>query len=515
MMRWRRWGLWAGLGLSLGCTDRADRVTRDILIVDREALGGEVVYVDQANSEAFAVNVVSGELRPQGQRFELPAHPLDATARIGADELLVRCDGRQNEYGDTEEPPTLAAVTKTHQVRSYGLDASVGELVQSSDGSIALLWGVGTVAGGNQLLSDPNRVSLISLDEPPGNRNPIGKTMPTSGGQVSGALITEPLLINGAERRLGIFESEGGITLWDLSHPARAPITVELRGSWSRVRVQKVVADREAGQLYLLIEGSADIHVLSFLSANDSHDNDFWPSLNQLQLGPTVGTDIVLMKDDDVPKVLAAVGGAVAVVRASENVVTSIPVGVTVQRLLPFEGVSPTNDEVQARVLGWSPGESTVAFVDLYELEQLGTRNVELLSLGHPIKDVIELGQNRLLAVFSDAAIGTIALDSRRFTPLSSSSILDSPVVDHTSGRVWVAPEYETRLGYFATDTLSFGEVRLDAAIEDFFVLGGTSPRVAVTHPHLLGSMTVVDAKNPSRKTAHNIEGFWVDGLAE
>ncbi len=497
----------------VACGERSDELNEPFAIVAKQPLSGEMVYVDSSRDLAFFVSVEGESLEPRTTRLGLPAQPRAVVRRTGSEELLILGEGRHNQVGDLEAPPTLSRLDADHQRVVYELATAQSGLVQSEDGDVALLFGVPTNEE-REMLSDPNRVHLVYLDEAPSENNPFGKTIPAPGGQITGVRLTEPLSIAGERRRLAVFSSSSGLTFWDLSHPERAPITMELVTSFGAVQIKKMVNDADNGQLYLLLEGSADVFVVSFLPASTSRDNDFWPSLNQLELGSASASDLLLMDEEGERKVLSALGNQLSVVRAKENVVTQIPVGTQIAELLAFEATSPSEDQVRRRVLAYSSQSTVVAFVDLYELEQLGSRNVELLPLGHRLARVIALPENRVLATFDDLMIGIIDLESRRFVPLTSNEALENPFVDTELGRVWVGESGLSEVGYFDYTTMAFDSLRLDSFIEQFHLVGASDQRrLVITHDEQLGALTVVDAKQPSRSRARTIRGFLASEL--
>jgi len=497
----------------VACGERRDGLEEPLQIVAKEPLASEMLYIDRSRDLAFAVEVTGESLEPRAERLALPARPRSVVRRAGEEELLILGEGEYDRAGDVEAPATLTRLDANHRRVTYELATVQSSLVQSEDGELALLFGV--AEGVDQgLLSDPNRVHLVQLGEAPSENNPYGKTIPAPGGQITQVQLTEPLSIAGQSRRLAVFSSASGLTFWDLSHPERPPITMELATSFGAVRVKRMVNDPDNGQLYLLLEGSADIFVISFLPSSTERDNDFWPSLNQLELGQATASDLLLMDEGGERRVLSALGQQLSVVRAKENVVTQIPVNAQVAQLLAFEGRSPREDEVRRRVLAYSSQSTVVAFVDLHELEQLGTRNVELLPLGHRLARVVPLPENRVLVTFEDLMIGIIALESRRFVPLTSNNPLNNPVVDQELGRVWVGESEQSEIGYFDYTTMAFDSLRLDSLIDRFDLVGvGDRRRLVITHNEELGALTVVDAKQPSRARARTIRGFLASGL--
>jgi len=496
---------------AMGCGDRAQKFDSAPNIVAKVALGNDLVFIDDASNMAHAVNLTTNEPQPKARRIPLPASPSYASLRPGhPDELLVTCNGSLDQYGDIVEPPSLNVIANHSLERGYELSSRYESTVWSDDGQYALFW----ASAQDEFLSTPDQVTLVDLDQEQGSANPYDRQLSEVGGSLGQAFLIPPLSVSNRERSLALFVFPGGMSFWDLSRPERHEVTAtsHANGAFS---VARVVADPVESKLYLLVRNSTDLWVVSLTAPDDpAAQNDFRPSINQLGLGTQVPSDLLVFGTGSGQRLLTVGGASLAVVASDDNQVTTIALPTTADSLTSFEGTAPGDSTSRTRVLAYGVGMGAVSFVDLEDLEIRTTRNIESVNLGHPLSRVVPLGNNELLMVFSDAAIGVLSLESRRFRPLIASVGLGDSRPTPSEGRVWVAPPGTERVGYFDADSLESGEIRLDRPIDQMFLFGtGSSQRVVVTHPSLLGTLTYFDARTPTRDHSRTLEGFLAEGI--
>jgi hypothetical protein len=541
--------------LASGCGERAADLDVEPNVVDRARLGNEVLFVDASRNEVDAVDVMQVAPTSSVQRIAVRANPrfvversgglrraavapnagsggtsadLDPlglepsdTSRLPPEEVLILSDGNYDAGGDYIDVPSLTVINRAHAVRHYPLSMPLGQLLLSSDGHYALLWGESTTGNSDKLLRDPNRVALVNLDEDASNTNPVERTLKTTGSAVTAALITPPLKLvnrNGElePRALALFSFNNGLSVWDLAHPDREEITVQGLSASNQFQLKRLVADPDNAQLYLIQRDEADLRVLSFGQASAAAENDFWPSWNLLRLGLNTASDMVLYTEASVPKVLVAAGRQLAIVDANNSLVDSVALAAGGEKMVSFIGASPNdNDPKKQRVLVWGVGNSTVSFVELANLKKAGAQNIEQLPLGYPLANLIRLSGNLMLTVLSGGGIGTLDLDSRRFRPLASKVVLGSPRIESDARRVWVGANInDNRVAFFEPATLATGSLRLDSVVQDLFLFeNGEDRRVVATHASPIGELTIVDGKQVTRKSSRVLTGFLVDGL--
>lgn len=514
-MRQYLFGL-AVLGLLLGCGDRSDQVEQYPNIAGRARLGEELLFIDRTDSVVHALNVMTNKPSAKVKRIDIPAGPELVVERPSANEVLVLCGGKRDGDAEWVEGPQLAVIDAAHKVRSYDLSVAFSALELSADGRYALLHRPSSEAGASELLSNPNRVALVDLDSEPSDSNPVERTLKDMGGGLSKVYLVEPLLINGESRPVGLFTFANGLSVWDLSHPERPEIASEGLGVNGSVTLNRIVPDSEAGKLYLLQAGLTDLRVLDLNNASQGKDNDFWPSWNQLPLSSARGTDLVLYEDAAEPRVIAAMGSEVRVVDSNDSRVASVAVPQPVSQFYSFVGKSPNDNSSVQRLLGWSAGTSALTFIELKDLESRGSRNLEVLQLGRALKGLVKLNDTELLTVFDSNGIGVLNVETRRFTPLSSSVSLSRPLIQSNGERVWVGATDATQVAYFAPNSLETWSMGLDSPVADLFLFEqGNDRKIVVLHEETWGQVTVIDGETPSRSTSTVIDGFLLDGLVK
>ena len=509
-----------GVAVALGCLQLAGCGKREVeldeapSVVARVKLESELLYVDSNGGVVHAVNVMSKHLTATASRIDIPARPTLALARPASSEALVLCSGEQDANGEWLEKPALVAINTKHAVRRYELTVPLSNLQLTTDGKYAVAYGPDKNSASSELLSNPNRVALIDLEASPSSSNPVERTLKAPGGALSSVVLTEPLNVTGTNRPFGLFTFGDGLSVWDLSHPERPEIASEGLGAGGTVSLRRTVADAPNGTLYLIQSGITDLRVLALNNPSTGKDNDYWPSWNQLPLDSSSANDLMLYDEAGAPRVIVAVGSEVRIIDSNNSRVVPISVTSRIDNFYSFDGVAPGDTKSRKRLLGWSPNSNAVTFIEFADLESRGTRNMEVLQLGNTLLGVVPLSLTKLLTKFKGGGIGTLDLESRRFTPLSSSVELTAPLIESDAHRVWVGATSDDRVGYFDPSSLETGYVRLDAPIQQVFLFeSGQNRKIVVSHDNPFGQMTVFDAATPSRATATVMDGFLLDGL--
>jgi hypothetical protein len=459
---------------------------------------------------------MASELAAKVDRIDIPARPTLTVRRPAEDEVLVLCAGERDSNGDWLEKPALVAIDAKHEKRTYPLSTSLTKVEITPGGRYALLHTPDSDGSSGDLLSNPNRVALVDLSAKASDENPVERTLKAPGSVLSNVYLFDDVQIGGAPRPVGLFTFANGISVWDLSHPERAEIASEGLGSGGKVSLSRIVADADNGTFYLLQQGLTDLRVLDLDNPAVGKENDFWPTWNQLPLDSGAASDLVLYRDHDEPRVLVAAPNQVRIIDSNDSRVVPINTPVSVREFHSFDGTAPNDMGVKQRVLGWTVGGSTFLFVDLGDLEARGTRNMEVVEVGSTIREVMPLSPLELIVSFRDGGIGVLDLQSRRFTPLTSSVELTSSLIESDAKRVWVGAANDRDVGYFEPQTLESNSMRLDYPIQEMFLFElGSKRRVVVSHDDPWGRVTVVDGAKLSRANATVLEGFLLDGVVK
>ena len=169
---------------------------------------------------------------------------------------------------------------------------------------------------------------------------------------------------------------------------------------------------------------------------------------------------------------------------------------------------SPSDAEISTRALLYNPGGNRLTFVDLENIEERTTRNVEELSLETGVTKVIPLlDDGRVLFLHDDQFVSMLDLAARTIAPIRGETALSDAVFDQERGRFWVAPGGQDRIAWFELATGDTPEIRLDAPIAQFVPVLAAG-KLAAVHYDPLGYVTVLDAEDPKRDDARSIRSF-------
>lgn len=471
------------------------------------ALDEHVAWVDTENERVLLLDVGSRPLEAQTTHHDLPNGPLSVVRRRGANELLVLCAGKSDEAG------TLSVVGPDGVDRDYELGASFDRLIQSDDGRYAFLLFSSNGGKSGSLLFNPNEVAIIDLDVK-GKEAITARTL-RSFGAMPNQVVFSPLMdIAGEERRLAVVLFGSQITLLDLAHQDRPEITIEL--SQDQIQLNHVEFSAEESRIYLLGANSQDIYVVNLFAASENWTNDFQPSLNQLGAG-ALPTDMAVYGDGDSRRLLSLSKQHALVIESSSNRVTDIPLKNPADKILMYEGTSPFDNNVEPRALLYGLNASAVTFLDLNEVEERKSRNLEEVRLGGTVTATTELGNGKLLLVFQNQGLAVLDLESRTPSRISAQLPLNSAVPDLDAERIWVAPPGSTALGFLTLDHFQTGQVNLDDPIEQLLLVSSGKRKLAVvTHPSFGGKVTVLNANDPRNvDDTLTLDGFFFSDFQE
>ncbi len=500
--------LLALLGLALsGCGDAEGPKARSLM--QPVALSEHVVWLDSRNEEALLLDVGRGTPRPEIDSHELSGRPLLVQRRNEHDELLVLLTDDEEEVG------RLAVLNSEGVAREYDLGTQFDAITQSSDGDYAFIHfsPTGNSLASESLLFNPNEVAVLDLNQD-GEDAVVQRTLRSLGSSPQRVEFSPQMSIAGETRRLAVVFFQSEVALLDLNHLDRPEYTVELsRGS--NLALSQISFSEDENKIYLLASNSNDVYVLRLLEAGGNRENDFEPSLNQLGTDATP-EDMAVFESDGQRRLLVASGTSAQVVEASSSRVTQIPLQYGATRILMFEGRSPFDDEVEQRALLYSPGNTGITFLDLTEIEDRTTRNREELVV-QSISSLTPLNDNRVLLTHASSSVSILDLEERTAAPIQARLTIGSAVPSLETGRIWVAPQGATTLGFIDLSNLHPGQVRLDRSISQLMVFNETEqPRVVMTHPGTAGAITILNALEPENEDdAITLFGFFEEGLLD
>ena len=511
------------------CGDRQDDINTPRQLMDPLGLESTLVLVDQQEPAALLYDVALEPLPSVATRVPLPHGPMMLVRREGKDEALVLCSGRRADVKHDEEPAALVALGGNGKERTYELGNPFGALIQSSDGRYAFLL-KGEQSG--RLLDNPNEVAIVDLDKGPKDDGAITlRTLRSFGDSPRGVIFSPEMAIAGEVRRLAVVLSDTNVTLLDLDHLDRRETTVQLTSEASASVVPSQIAfNPDAPEIYVRAEGSSDVYVFNLspraegeANEDDEPRNDFRPFIDQLGVAGAP-TDMALYTTSDAGnRLLVLSGGApqtgfqssATVVDAATSNVTAVALPSPASHALTFTATSPRDQTLRPRALLYSPGGTELLFLDLEDLEERGSRNLEALNLPQPVRELVPmLEEGRVLVLHDDQRVSLVDLAGRTLSPITTSVELEDALFDHVRRRLWVGPEGQRFVGWLELDTGDTRETLLDASIEHVVPLLD-SGHLVVLHPRRLGHLTVLDADKPTREAARSVRGFLAAGLLD
>jgi hypothetical protein len=508
------------------CGTRNGGIDDPISLLDNPvALNDHIVLVDDEGDRAFILGVMPSGPSASPQIVELPHDPRTATRRNGANEALILSMGRRATSHESAQPAVLTALSSSGKTRRYELGENPFDtLKQSDDGRYVFLF---KDANTERLLDNPNEVAIIDLSKPPGKTSINLRTLRSFGDSPSTVVFAPSMNIVGEDRRLAVVLSNTNVTLIDLDHLDRLETTVQLSRApgQSPVKPEQVLFNPERSEIYVRGGGSNDIFVFSLTArapeASDAAEskphNDFRPSIDQLGVGGQP-TDMALYATKDGTRLLVLSGEAqqAAIVDAATSQITTVDLPVVARSLLLFKASSPRGDANSQRAMLYQPSGTSVVFLDLADLEQRGSRNVEVLELSASIEKLVPIvDQQRLLVIHAGIeGVSLIDLAGRTVSPITSNVALDNATFDPARLRLWVGPTDQNYVGWLDLSTGDTQELLLDEAIGTLVPMLSVG-KIAVLHQSDVGHLTVLDAAKPRRDTAHSVRGFLVADLLE
>lgn len=491
-----------GLGLVASCSPEAPR--REVSIFGAAAaLDEHVVWIDTANDEALLLDVSKKEIAPEVKSYSAPENPVILERRNGHNQLLLLARG--NGSGDG----VLSLLGPNKLEKTFSVGSRFDVLSQSDDGRYAFLRFSPDNNDADSLLFNPNEVAIVDLDADEDKAVTLRSVR--GFGKVPRRVAFSPSMeVAGETRRLVVVLFESHVSLIDLSHLDRPEYTVELSQA-SGIGLEQVRFSPDEQKIYLAGSNSNDVFVLTLLPAASNRANDFEPSLNQLGAGARP-LDMAIYEHDGVRRLLAVSGGVALIIESGSNRVTTIPLPRPANKVLLYTGPAPFDDAEEQRALLYSEGTDQLLFLDLDQVEERTTRNLERLPMSGALANLVAL-ENNLVLLIRDNGLGMLDLNGRAASELSSSVNLTQAIPSPELNRLWIRPEGRPALAYldYSADRSTPGQVSLESPIHQMLLFTQMkTPRVVLTHPSVSGSVTVLDAIEPSNTDkAVTVEGFF------
>jgi hypothetical protein len=501
------------LVLTAACGEREGDFDQSLLLRDDAVgIGHSLVMMTETSGKALVLDLTKLDNVPTV--IDLPSNPALLQKRNEADEALVLCLGTRGTATEDAEPSVLGVITPGGAMREYTLGSPFDALQQSDDGRYALAYRTST---SGRLLENPNEIAIVDLDADEDDGDAVHRRTLRSFGDAPSKIIFSPTMnILGEDRRLAVVLSTRNVTLIDLAHLDREETTVQLsQEAGSAVSPTQVLFSTADPVLYVRGSTADDLYAFDLTARpggveddEGGQHNDFRPTINQLGVGARP-SDMALYDTSDDARLLTLTdsGLNLTVVDTSTGQSTSIPLDDDAQSLLVFRAPSPRDDTVAPRALLYDVDSTRVTFADLADIEQRGTRNLDVLTLEQPVRRLIPMLPESLALAIHDDGVSLIDLASRTVSPISSNVQLDDALFDDIGRRFWVGPPNQAWVGLLDLETGTPGEVLLDANIAQLVPLFDAG-LMAVIHPSQVGHVTVLDLEAPDRQNARSVRGF-------
>jgi hypothetical protein len=504
--------------LTAACGEREGDFNQS-LALRSEAVGIDhsLVMVSETSNKAFVLDLEALGAPPKV--LELPSNPALLDKRNEADEALILCKGQRGTAYEDAEPSVLTVITAKGSMREYTLGSPFDAIEQSGDGRYALAYR--TKSSSDRLLENPNEIAIVDLeadaDADDDDKDAVhNRTLRSFGDAPSKIVFSPPMDILGEKRRLAVVLSTRNVTLIDLAHLDREETTVQLSQEiGSAVSPTQVLFSTTDPVLYVRGSTADDLYAFDLTARPGGIEdddgglhNDFRPTINQLGVGARP-SDMALYESSDGARLLTLTdsGLSLAVVNTSTGQATNVPVASHAHSLLVFDAPSPRDDTVAPRALLYDIDSTVVTFVDLADIEERRTRNLDPLTLDRTVRRLIPMLSESLVLAIHDEGVSLIDLASRTVSPISSNVQLEDALFDEAGRRFWVGPDGQPWVGVLDLETGTPGEVLLDAPIRRLVPLFDAG-LIAVMHESNVGHVTVIDLDQPDRKNARSVRGF-------
>lgn len=479
-----------------------------------------VAYVDSALDRVVLVDAASGS--PRVSTVAVGRRPRFAVPAPDGRSLVVATRGLEALYeGEVDEAPGLYVVPlgEAGVAIRYELGSAFDRVAVSPDGSVALAWFSAGGADEDGLFRNPNELAVVDLLSPPGEGNPVLRTIRSFGAAPIGAVLSPPMTIPGTDappRTLAFVLAADAVTILDASSPQTREVTIRLSLDGAGITPRELAFAPRTGSAYVRADGASDILeiVMSAEEPRDAEDNDFQPALAELGAG-AAPADIAVYDDIDERRRVVAVTPAtreLAVIDADTAAYVTVPIDDPVDRILLLP-------EDQPRVAVLATLATRAPRVHIVALDQVGGLlpvDVRTLSLAAGVWDVVPIpGQERALIVHDEArtVIGVLDVAGATVAPLEGIGRLDT--YDFTAGGTFLvgATLGEQLVGFVEMSSLHPFDVRLDDTPRTVHALA--SGGIWIDHDDAFGRATFLPSPAGGRADAVVLSGFLVQGLLE
>jgi hypothetical protein len=486
------------------------------------ALKNQLVYADDARDRVVTLDLTDNDrtrvrVHAIGRRavFLMPVPDGERVA------VLTRGEEAVIE-GQIEEPPQLWLVHPGQPVAypvAYPVGSPFDRLAIAQDGTVAVAYFSAGGADADGYFRNPNELAIIHLDEPPGEGNPVLRTVRSFGAAPDGIVLSPPMRIPGAEddtpRVLAFVLAQNNLTMFDATHPERREVSIRLDLGGEPVQPRELVFAPGTATAYLRSDNARDVLEILIQGepgvAGDERDNDYQPALAELGAGG--GPADIAVYDDLAGRrmVLAATPGTreLVVIDADTGEFDTVLVSDPIDRILLF----PSAPGAVPRIAVLASLASRLPRVHVMHLDgitdDLARADLATVALTEPVLDVVpvpgrELGMlvhdtGRTVLGLLDVALGSV-------TPLEGIGRLDTYAFSPDGAYLIGATEGIPRVGFLDLANLHPSDFRLDDSPARVLAMANGS--IFIDHGDPFGRATILPAATATRSQARVLTGF-------
>ncbi|MEO8550023.1 MAG: hypothetical protein ABI678_08615, partial [Kofleriaceae bacterium] len=325
------------ISVASGCAwdDGRPRVwDRDRTVLGPISLKSQVAYIDSALDRVTFLDLT--DATPVLSRTSIGRNAIYAQPSPDRHRLFIITRGEEAVHeGEIDQDPLLWSIDTQHPeaiAQAYSIGSPFDRIALSPDNSLAIAYfsAAGPDAAG--FFRNPNELAIVDLTKPPGDGNPVLKTIRSFGSVPAGIELSPPMTVAGTNeaRTFAFILSDNNLTVLDTSHPDRNEISVRLDiGGGTAVTPREVVFAPNTASAYVRSDHARDVLQVLLVPDNqtDATSNDFRPQLAELGAGGGP-TDIAVYDDPSGRRYLLAatpITGAVFVIDADTAQFRSIP----------------------------------------------------------------------------------------------------------------------------------------------------------------------------------------------
>jgi len=445
----------------------------------------QVAYVDSALDRVTFIDLAGDA--PVIATTQVGRNAIAAIPSADRHRMFVITRGEEAVHaGEIDQAPlfwNLDPANPGAPAAAYAIGSPFDRVAVSADGNLAIAYFSAAGPDDTGFFRNPNELAVIDLSQPPGDANPVLKTV------------------------------------LDASHPDRDDISIRLDLGGLPVTPEQVVFALDTATAYVRSDNASDVlQILLEPDSTTAGGNDFRPLLAQLGAGGGP-TDIAVYDDPNGTRYLLAATpntGAVVVIEADTGNFRAVPVADPIDRILLFpsgDGVTPH----QALLASIGAELHTLHVLDLTHIEDpLVQPSVQDITLDQPVRDVVPVPDRDLAMIVHDSdrtVLGLLDMSTASTSPLLGVGKLDSYDFTPDGSHLIGATAGISRLGFVALDNLHPTDFRLDDP--PVTVLATENGKIFVDHGDPLGHATVIPSATATRDDATVLTGFLTADLLD